>query len=418
MGRNKGMLYSFFYTLAVGLAQMLQFFSPKIASFLKQRNHFETLSPFVKKQNHRLLWFHTSSMGEFEQIIPLLERLRKEEKTVQIAVTFFSPSGFVPFRNTPLADWVSYLPLDKKKQIEKIYSLLQPDLLCLVKYDFWPNLIRVVTHHNTSVIALGATFRSGQVFFWPYSFGMRNILHKLTHIFVLNEASKTLLKKSGIEHVTRLGDLRVDRVQAIKQQAPDLSILENFTENKTCFIAGSTWAEDHAVLAPTVAKFANLKWIIAPHKVNEKNITTLLQVFPNAIRWSQYSEKNRNSNVLLLDTIGVLAAAYRIAEFAYVGGAMGNSGLHNTLEAAVHGIPVFIGPNFKRYPEAVTLVRSGGLRVVKDSKQLQEMIDLFLYNEKEKRTAKKANLSYFKSHQGATEQIFSYINQLILRDNV
>jgi 3-deoxy-D-manno-octulosonic-acid transferase len=326
-------------------------------------------------------------------------------------VTFFSPSGYDIFKLSPLASAVSYLPLDRSKDLKSYLDKIQPDALFLVKYEFWPNLLKMVHQRNISIYSISSTFRKEQLFFKLISFGMRAMLKKVNYFFVLNKASRNLLNKISIKNVEIIGDTRFDRVLANAESTRRHNIIEEFIGDKLCCIAGSTWPEDHALFSPIFQKKMPWKWIIAPHKVEKDAIAQLENTLPmKAAKWTTFNtKKDASKSILIIDCVGVLSTAYGHGDIAYVGGGMGTKGLHNTLEAAVFGIPVIIGKNYLRYPEANLLIQNGGMTSVKSAKEFADIYQQLITQKELRKKQGMANQNFIKTHQGATEKIISFL---------
>ena len=347
------MLYSFGIEIILLFVRVLALFSKKTAHFLKVRaNSLETIQSKISV-NDQVLWFHCASLGEFEQARPLIESCKKDFPNHRIALTFFSPSGYEVQKNYAFADVVTYLPLDRKKSVLRFIEALRPQVLFLIKYEFWPNLISELQKQKIPVFSVASIFREQQLFFKPWGFYMKNILKKIDFFFVQNEASQKLLSSVGIENTLVIGDTRTDRVLDILNQDNTNETIADFIQDQYCFVVGSSWPEDVAILSKTIDSKSNLKTIIAPHNVDEASLCQVeLSFHKTVIRWSDLSQqKKEDADILLIDCIGILTKIYSYADIAYVGGAMGTKGLHNTLEPAVFGIPILIGKNYTRYQE-------------------------------------------------------------------
>jgi 3-deoxy-D-manno-octulosonic-acid transferase len=405
-------LYSFLFAFVYLLAKLASPFSFKIRNFFAQRNSIaKDIAHFKKEEGQTVFWFHTASMGEFEQIKPLLGEIKTCFPNAQSVVTFFSPSGYDIFKLSPLASAVSYLPLDRSKDLKSYLDKIQPDALFLVKYEFWPNLLKMVHQRNISIYSISSTFRKEQLFFKLISFGMRAMLKKVNYFFVLNKASRNLLNKISIKNVEIIGDTRFDRVLANAESTRRHNIIEEFIGDKLCCIAGSTWPEDHALFSPIFQKKMPWKWIIAPHKVEKDSIAQLENTLPmKAAKWTTFNtKKDASKSILIIDCVGVLSTAYGHGDIAYVGGGMGTKGLHNTLEAAVFGIPVIIGKNYLRYPEANLLIQNGGMTSVKSAKEFADIYQQLITQKELRKKQGMANQNFIKTHQGATEKIISFL---------
>ena len=304
----------------------------------------------------KYIWFHVASLGEYEQALPMIETIKIKRPEYKILLTFFSPSGYEVQKNNKIVDIVTYLPFDKKKNVKRFINLARPSIVVFVKYEFWYNYIHELYQRQIPVYLTSAVFRSGQLFFKPWGGVYKKILHYYSRIFVQDNASSRLVRNQGVDKVTVMGDTRMDRVIQIKENALDLPIVQKFTtlkENESVLVAGSSWPVDENILINYFNKHAYLKLIIAPHLINEAHISQIEQKLKRPfIRYSEATEENiREYDCLIVDNFGLLSSIYRYGTIAYIGGGFG-AGIHNLPEAAVHGVPVRFGPNYKKFLEA------------------------------------------------------------------
>lgn len=408
------MLYSFGIEIILLFVRVLALFSKKTAHFLKVRaNSLETIQSKISV-NDQVLWFHCASLGEFEQARPLIESCKKDFPNHRIALTFFSPSGYEVQKNYAFADVVTYLPLDRKKSVLRFIEALRPQVLFLIKYEFWPNLISELQKQKIPVFSVASIFREQQLFFKPWGFYMKNILKKIDFFFVQNEASQKLLSSVGIENTLVIGDTRTDRVLDILNQDNTNETIADFIQDQYCFVVGSSWPEDVAILSKTIDSKSNLKTIIAPHNVDEASLCQVeLSFHKTVIRWSDLSQqKKEDADILLIDCIGILTKIYSYADIAYVGGAMGTKGLHNTLEPAVFGIPILIGKNYTRYQETSDLVALGGIVSVDSSVLFENEFLKIVADKNLQKEMGLTNLNYIKKQAGATSKILLKLKEV------
>ena len=408
------MLYSFGIEIILLFVRVLALFSKKTAHFLKVRaNSLETIQSKISV-NDQVLWFHCASLGEFEQARPLIESCKKDFPNHRIALTFFSPSGYEVQKNYAFADVVTYLPLDRKKSVLRFIEALRPQVLFLIKYEFWPNLISELQKQKIPVFSVASIFRKQQLFFKPWGFYMKNILKKIDFFFVQNEASQKLLSSVGIENTLVIGDTRTDRVLDILNQDNTNETIADFIQDQDCFVVGSSWPEDVAILSKTIDSKSNLKTIIAPHNVDEASLREVeLSFHKTVIRWSDLSQqKKEDADILLIDCIGILTKIYSYADIAYVGGAMGTKGLHNTLEPAVFGIPILIGKNYTRYQEVQDLVALGGIVSVDSSLLFENEFSKIVADKNLQKEMGLTNLNYIKKQAGATSKILLKLKEV------
>ena len=354
-------LFLKFYSIALFLASP---FNSKASKWISgRRNIFDEIQKKLRPDEKRI-WFHCASLGEFEQGRPLIEKIKKERPEIKIVLSFFSPSGFEIRKNYPLADYVFYLPIDSAFNANKFITLINPLHVVFVKYEFWYHYISELYRKNIPLYFISSIFRSSQHFFSWYGVFFRNILKKASWIFVQDMDSLALLKNIGVMNAEMAGDTRFDRVLEIASSSSSLPLLEKFASGNNVLVAGSTWPQDEKLI---LSLFSSLddrsayKFIIAPHEISEEHIAQLIGSFGfGSIRYSELAEGNATSSkVLIIDNIGLLASLYQYGNMAYVGGGFGK-GVHNVLEAAVFGIPVFFGPEHKKSREAKDLTEMGG----------------------------------------------------------
>ncbi|WP_299431698.1 glycosyltransferase N-terminal domain-containing protein [uncultured Maribacter sp.] len=409
----------FFYNIIVLLAgvllRVIALFSPKIALFIKGRKN---VFPILKGQltpNDSIIWIHVASLGEFEQGLPIIEKLKDNYPSYKILVTFFSPSGYEVKKNTKTADLVTYLPLDTKSNAVNFIKTTRPKLAIFVKYEVWPNYIRELHKRKIPTILISAFFNKEQIYFKSYGHYMRNILSKFTHIFVQDSNSKILLNSINYTHTTISGDTRFDRVSEILQRDNTLDFMQNFKGNSKCFIAGSSWPEDEEIIVDYINNNSStLKYVIAPHNIKKEHINNLKKsISKKVVLYSEIEQTTINSyDVLLVDTIGLLTKIYSYADIAYVGGGF-VTGLHNTLEPAVFGIPILIGPNYSGFKEAEELTLQKGILSIKNVLEFKEIMNLFLSDKILYNQTSDINKNYVINNTGASIQILDYIRKVL-----
>lgn len=381
-------------------------------SFLEGRKQlFSNLEQQISSGD-RTIWFHAASLGEYEQAVPVIESLGNHYKDHKIVISFFSPSGYEVKKNTALAHVVTYLPLDTPRNAKKFLDLVHPDLALFIKYEFWPNFLKELGKKEIPTYLVSGAFRKEQVFFKCYGGWMRTYLKNFEHFFVQNESSAQLLRSIGCNNVTVSGDTRFDRVAAQIQQQNELNFATEFKAGELCVVAGSTWPEDDELLVSFINSAPKkVKFIIAPHALNAENIEKLQEKLE--VRSVRFSERQGRSlagyQVLILDTIGLLTRIYSYADIAYVGGAAGSTGLHNILEPATFGLPIIIGKNYSKFPEAGMLKELGGLFSVNDKKELKAVLNRLVQEEDYRIKAGSIAAKYIDANTGATKIITDFI---------
>ena len=323
------------------------------------------------------VWVHCASLGEYEQAKPLIEKIKKEQPETKILTTFFSPSGYAQAIKKPLADYNFYLPLDLPRNARKFLDIVQPEAAIFVKYEFWYNFMHQLHKNNTPFFYISAIFRENQHFFRPYGRWFAKQLRQATHFFVQTEKSKELLESIGIEHVTVCGDTRFDRVKAIAAQVQPLDFMETFRQDKKIIVAGSTWEPDEQLLAQVLRLFPEYKLVVAPHEISRTpELKKTFATFKTALYSSKEEDNLADAQVFIIDTIGILNRLYQYSTVSYIGGAF-KTGLHNILEAAVYGKPIFFGPHYDHFNEAVQLVELKGAFSVNSANRMTDIMDDF-----------------------------------------
>lgn len=352
-------------------------FNEKAKLFTEGRKDiWDKIETFVAKNDAPIAWFHSASLGEFEQGRPVIEAYKKEYPNHKIVLTFFSPSGYEVRKNYKEADLIIYLPLDTEQNAKRFITTLKPTIAYFIKYEFWHHYLSALKRNNIPVISISAIFREDQPFFKKYGEFNREILRNFRHIFVQDQKSLDLLKSIQINNSSIGFDTRFDRVQEIYEQRKDLPIPQKFSEGSKCLVLGSSWKSDLDVIYTTLTeliKSKNLKLIIAPHEIGESSILETEKAFEGAkiIRFSNATTENVvDKDILIIDNIGMLSSLYQYGDFAYIGGAFG-SGLHNTLEAATYGIPVLFGSKYSKFKEARDLVELEGAFSCQDEKDFK-----------------------------------------------
>lgn len=377
-----------------------------------RKNTFKTLKHNISETD-KTLWFHCASLGEYEQGLPVFKALRNKYKNHKIVLSFFSPSGYEIRKNTEIADVVVYLPLDTKKNANQFLNLIKPELTVFVKYDIWPNVLNELKSRGHKAILISAAFRENQSFFKFYGSELRAALFSFEHIFTQNENSKKLLESINYKHVTVTGDTRFDRVFSQLEQNNILNFIQEFKQDNICVVAGSTWPEGEALFVNYINTQAskNTKYIIAPHNIKHAQIQQLKNSLE--VKTVLYSEKDtanlKGAKVFIIDTIGLLTKIYNYANLAYVGGALGNTGLHNTLEPAVFGVPIIIGNNYDKFPEAKDLIKNGGMFSISNQKEFNLILNEMIENKPRRESTGIKNLEFIKKSKGAVIQIINYL---------
>lgn len=391
-------------------------FNPKLRAFVRGRKRlFKQLKGQLNPKAH-YIWVHCASLGEYEQGLPIIEELRKQFPQYKILLTFFSPSGYLIKKDSANADLVSYLPLDTPVNAKRFIALVNPVMAIFVKYEFWPNFFNTLKEKELPTFVVSALFRENQGLFKNYGGWIKQALHAVTHFFVQNEQSVLLLKEHGFSNVTKSGDTRFDRVSKQIELDNQLDFMDAFVGEAICIVCGSTWPEDDAILVDFINQYAdtNLKFVIAPHNINHKEIAALnhrIEANTCILSTSQKTEL-KSASVLIVDAVGLLSKIYSYGHIAYVGGAMGTTGLHNILEPATFGIPIVIGKNYSKFPEAKKLRELAGLYSVSNVEELKDIFNKLINDSKFRSQTGMICGHYVNSNTGATKIISATIKEL------
>jgi 3-deoxy-D-manno-octulosonic-acid transferase len=408
----------FFYRLGIFLYSFLlhvaALFHPKARMFVEgRRKSFDHLEAMMKSRTGKVVWFHCASLGEFEQGRPLMEQFRTDFPNVFILLTFFSPSGYEVRKNYPVADGVAYLPVDSRKNAELFLNIVRPDLVFFVKYEFWHFYTQGLYTRKIPILSVSAIFRENQLFFKPYGTFYKDILTRFTQLFVQNNPSAALLQSIGIGQVQVAGDTRFDRVKELAQMAEEIPEAALFAENSQVMVVGSSWPADMEVLVPYINLDSDIKYIIAPHEISEQAMARMERdISLMTVRLSQATEDSlREARVLIIDNVGMLARLYRYGHYAYVGGAFGQ-GLHNILEAATFGMPIFFGnKNYRKFKEARELISLGCAWAVSGYEEFKKTMDE-MKDESRRATVAEVTAHYVRDNTGATAIIMEYCKHL------
>ncbi|MBZ9620498.1 3-deoxy-D-manno-octulosonic acid transferase [Psychroflexus lacisalsi] len=407
-------LYQFIIHSFQFFLPVLKYFNPKMKSFAEGRIHWESELKSQVSENEKVIWFHAASLGEYEQAVPIIDALKKKYTSHKIAVSFFSPSGYEVKKKDSKLDIVTYLPLDTKKNAGKFLNILKPEIAFFIKYEVWPNLMDVLEKKQIKSYLISGVFRKQQLYFKPMGQFMAKALSKFDHLFVQNEESLALLKDHGFEQASISGDTRYDRVISQLAMNNQLDFMDKFTASgELTMVFGSTWPEDLSITLDAINNAPeHIKFVIAPHQINSAQIQKLKKsITKKVLCFSEIENQNLEElQVLIVDTIGLLTKIYSYADLAYVGGGMGLSGLHNVLEPAAFGIPIVIGKNFEKFPEAKMLRRLGGLFSVSSANEFVSIFEKLISDSMFREKSGQISGHFVNSEAGATQKILSAID--------
>ncbi|HLO91489.1 MAG: 3-deoxy-D-manno-octulosonic acid transferase [Chloroflexota bacterium] len=417
------------YTIIISLysfsLKLFSLFNQKARDwFYGRRNIFQKLDEvftahYADENPRPVIWIHCASLGEYEQGKPVIEEIKKRFPGFVVLLTFFSPSGFNNKAHNSEADYVFYLPIDTRRNARKFIRIVSPSIAVFVKYEFWFNYLNELYVNSIPVYTISAIFRPEQHFFKWYGGWFRTHLRRMNRIFVQDEESAELLSMIDINNAKISGDTRFDRVAGIKSLDISLPLLENFLSGSMVIVAGSTWPPDEEILKDLLNKVPeSVKFVIAPHEVNPGHIKDLVTNFNGkSILYSQLAEYLKEGNkqsarVVIIDSIGLLSKIYKYADIAYIGGGFG-VGIHNTLEAAVFGVPVLFGPNYHRFREAKELIANNAAISVKNSGELTREVQAFIKSPQRLQSYSTSARLFVNDRTGATRIIIGELEYYI-----
>ncbi|RZJ71380.1 glycosyltransferase N-terminal domain-containing protein [Flavobacterium sp.] len=407
-------IYGLLVSLVGFFVRVVALFSPKMKLFVNGRKSvFNTLADKIAPSD-KTIWFHSASLGEYEQGLPVIEAMKKKFPNHKIVLTFFSPSGFEVRKNNAIADVTVYLPLDTKSNVKKFLDAVHPEMAFMIKYEFWPNYLTELKKRNIRTFLISGIFRENQAFFKWYGSFYNKALDAFEHFFVQNSRSKELLAKLKRYNATVSGDTRFDRVAAILEKDNSLAFISDFKHDMNTIVIGSSWPKDETLLVDFINKTSqNVKFIIAPHNIKDAQISELKNsISKKVVLFSDKHGKNLSEyDVFIIDTIGILTKIYSYADIAYVGGGFGNPGVHNILEPATFGVPIVIGPNYSHFAEATALVDLEGAISIDDQSELDEAFDLLLSNEDVRYEKGHICATFVQMNKNATPTIMKHFDQ-------
>ena len=459
-------LYRIFIALYLSLIHLASLWNPKARLWVHGRRRiFSRMRQELATEQSSIIWMHCSSLGEYEQGRPLLEKIREIYPSYKILLTFFSPSGYTVIKDRAVADYVCYLPFGNRFITSRFIDLVKPALVLWIKYEYWYYYLHEFKKRNTPLLLISGTFDKNQPFFKWYGEMHRQMLRCFTHLFVQTKHSETLLTTLGFPGgITVSGDTRFDRVIEIAQRFEPVEAIEEFCSNSKVVVAGSTWPEDEEQLDHYANSHPEIKFILAPHEIHETHLKDIERLFKNSIRYSEISglmsdrgwplagdsgqitnddqssanhhppsaighpssvigrrssakDISKAPNVLIIDNIGMLSRLYNYATITYVGGGFGEAGVHNVLEAAVYGKPVMFGPVFNKFIEAIELLEESGAFTIETALELEKLLDDLFTDQSLYLEVCEAAKKYVYSKKGATEKVLQYIqeNRLLTR---
>jgi 3-deoxy-D-manno-octulosonic-acid transferase len=405
-------LYQILISLFSRLSPLFALINSKLRKQLQgQRNSLKQLPNFTKKG--KLVWIHVASLGEYEQALPIIDKIKQRQAGPQIALSFFSPSGYEYAAKKAPVDFVFYLPWDTKSNANRVIQWLKPEVAIFVKYELWPNYLNELKKFECPTYLVAARFYKEQWLF-KYSLG-KPLLENFKQILCQDEWSISVVHSFYPElQVKYCGDTRFDRVAQIARENKSLDWIESFIAGRKCIVFGSSWEEEHELLDQSLREFDDPKvcFIVAPHKVDSITTQKTISTFSESVNRYTLSEFQSDRRVLILDTVGLLSTVYRYADLAFIGGGF-KTGLHNVPEAAVYGIPVLIGPNYNQFPEVARLVKEGGVIVINQSSDLDIYLQTLAKQPRALQSQGEANRKFIEQNLGASDKVYQEISKFL-----
>ncbi|MGM0463338.1 MAG: 3-deoxy-D-manno-octulosonic acid transferase [Bacteroidota bacterium] len=404
----------YLYTAGIYLYNMLlhiaALFNGKAATMLRGRRETFRKLDSCFREGDRVFWFHCSSLGEFEQGRPVMEKIKDEQPGIKILLSFYSPSGYSLRHNYDRADAVVYLPADTIRNARRFINMVRPERAIFIKYEFWFNYLYLLQKRNIPLYLISGIFRPSQPFFRWYGRYFLKRLKGFTRLFIQDSNSAAILESHNVNNYTVSGDTRFDRVMAVSRASEEIPLIEEFSSGSRVMVAGSSWPAEEEIIARYMNNnHEGLKYIIAPHNVADSNIDRIEKLIE--LPGMRYSRLNRNAvpadiRVLIIDSIGILSSVYRYADIAVIGGGFGR-GIHNILEAATWSVPVMFGPRHDKFKEALDLIARGGAVMFDSYETFSAAADRFLGDAGSRETAGRAARTYINDNLGASDKITS-----------
>lgn len=404
-------LYNVLMHTVAALLPVVALFSRKMRLFADGRKQTFSRLEVALSSQRPTIWFHAASLGEYEQGLPVMERMKERFPNHAFVLTFFSPSGYEVRKNNTVADVTVYLPLDTKRNVKRFLDIVRPEQVFFIKYEFWPNYLAALRQRGTPTYLISGIFRDNQVFFKWYGGFYRRALDAFTHFFVQHSRAKELLESIGKRNVTVSGDTRFDRVAAILEKDNRLDFMEAFLDGKTAIVVGSSWPKDEVLLADYInASGHDVRFIIAPHNIKPEQVAKLQASLqkPTVLFSEKEGKTLSDFSVLIVDTIGILTKIYSYADIAYVGGGFGNPGVHNLLEPATFGVPIVHGPNYAHFAEATALVEMGACAVIEDAASLASAFDTLIADSTIRAEKGHIAQTFVQMNRHAVDRIMTY----------
>lgn len=409
-------LYNLFIQLLIFGMKVFSLFNDKTKKGVEGRKQSLNIIKSAFSAHDKVIWMHAASLGEYEQGLPVLEKLKDEFPNHKILITFFSPSGLENVvKKKNIADAICYLPFDTERNVKEFLAQMNVELFFTVKYDYWYNLLHELKNKKVKTFVISALFYESQSFFTSYGkWFVKQLKKNIDWFFHQTKQSYLLAKNIGLQKASVTGDTRFDRVKHLKKRDNHVDFIKEFIDDKKTIVFGSSWQAEEKLAKMISEKNQDVKLIIAPHDL--KRVEHLKGIFPNAILYSNLknaqTSQHSDSQTLIIDSIGLLSKLYSYADVAVVGGGFHDSGLHNILEAATFGIPVVFGNHYKKNPEADDLIKAEGGKSFEHENEAAEFVLYLLNNEEELKSMSENGGKFVAEQPNSSELILKKILSL------
>lgn len=404
-------------------------FSKKVLESLNARTG---LLEKIEKDKNRInpykktVLFHCSSYGEYKQILPVMQEFIKRDEIYNVVLSLFSPSAYNNLKDLEGVNIITYTPFDTYYGIKKFFEIINPTLVIISKHDVWPNFIYELKSREVPVYLVNALFaddsKIGKWYAKPF---FKPLYKNFTGIITVDSKNAERFKSvyPYQDKIYVSGDSRFDTVIFDANNAKNSNIEEQLKISDKIFVAGSSWPVCENIILKAWKKikqsFDDAFLIIVPHEVNIEHIHKVeVMCQENSLTYKVYSDISdkpipENTDVLIVDKIGILTSIYSVASVSYVGGGFGKAGIHSVLEPAVYGVPVLFGYNLDKSPEAQEMVKEGCGFVFFNNQELHQILNSLWKNKKEYNNICQLSTDFIEKRKGATKNIFDIITNRI-----
>lgn len=386
---------------------MLAPFLPKAAAWVKMRKetHWKgTQGPSI--------WFHCASLGEYEQAIPAIEKWKTAYPNWHVLVTFFSPSGYYHHQKNSSIDQVGAFMDENPHKISSFIQTHSIQIAVFVKYELWYNTLKILEDRKVSIFLMAAVFQENKDTRGFKKMYLQKVLPFFHAIFVQDKSSvKVLLDHFSIS-AECTGDPRYERVIQRKAHSVQHSELLIWKGHAPLLVAGSTWEAEEEAITKLLSLNLNLKLIVAPHDIHRSDKLYKKWNSFQPILYSNLDQLNSIHRLIIVDNIGQLFHLYALGEVALTGGGF-RGALHNILEPAAWGKPVFFGNKTQKFPEAQSIEKAGGGISCSTPLLMAETINKYITHLQMAKKAGESALIWIEQANGASSKIVTSIQHNI-----